>query len=71
MYEAGTRIRRARPALLVKGEGAAFFYHDPIGVLAEELPDAKVITLPGGHAPHIISMESFLERFARFLSEQT
>lgn len=63
--------RFEKAVLLVKGEGSSSFYHDLIDILAEELPHAEVVTFPGAHAAHIISMEPFMERFARFLLEQT
>ncbi|MGD8791105.1 MAG: alpha/beta hydrolase [Anaerolineae bacterium] len=59
-----------KPVLLVKGEGSNPDLHSGIDVLAEELPDARVITLPGGHSPHIVSMETFLARLTGFLSER-
>jgi pimeloyl-ACP methyl ester carboxylesterase len=59
-----------KPVLLVKGEGSIEFNHEVVDILAEELPDARVVSFPGGHAPHIVSMEPFLERFYRFLSER-
>jgi pimeloyl-ACP methyl ester carboxylesterase len=61
-----------KPVLLVKGEGQSHnLHHDIIDVLVEELPNAQVVAFPGGHAPHIVSMEPFLERFTRFLSERS
>ena len=64
-------VRRfQKPVLLVRGEGSSPYYHDIIDVLFEELPDARVVTFPGRHAPHIISMQPFLERFTRFLSQR-
>lgn len=57
-----------KPVLLVKGEGSEKLMHDIIDVLAEQLPDARVVTFPGGHAPHIVSMQPFLECFGEFLS---
>lgn len=63
-------VRRfERPVLLVKGEGSLSYYHDVIDVLAGELPDAEVISFPGGHAPHIVSMQPFLDAFTRFLAD--
>jgi pimeloyl-ACP methyl ester carboxylesterase len=59
-----------KPVLLVQGEGSNPFYYDIIDVLVEEFPDARVVTFPGGHAPHIVSMQPFMERFTRFLSER-
>ena len=57
-----------KPVLLVKGEGSNPTLHSISDILAEELPDAQVVTFPGGHAAHILSMQSFMERFSRFLS---
>lgn len=71
-HEDSIELLRAfeKPVLLVKGESANHnIHHDVIDVLAEELPNASVVTFPGGHAPHIVSMQRFLERFSRFLSE--
>ena len=73
-YQHGDNIHRVRaftkPVLLVKGEGSSPFLHDIIDVLVEELPNTRVVTFPGGHAAHIVSRESFMERFTRFLSER-
>lgn len=63
-------VRRfEKPVLLVNGEGSPAYYHDVIDVLAEEFPDARRVSFPGGHAPHIVSMQPFLESFNRFLSD--
>jgi pimeloyl-ACP methyl ester carboxylesterase len=59
-----------KPVLLVKGEGSSPYYYDIIDILAEEFPDARVVSFPGGHAPHILSMKPFMERFEHFLSER-
>jgi pimeloyl-ACP methyl ester carboxylesterase len=56
----------APPALLVKGTGSAPILHRIIDELARQLPNAQVTEWPGGHAPHIVSMEPFLERLAAF-----
>ena len=58
-----------KPVLMVKGEGSADYYYAIIDILAEEFPNASVVTYPGGHAPHIVSMQAFMERFTQFLSE--
>jgi pimeloyl-ACP methyl ester carboxylesterase len=57
-----------KPVLLVKGEGSNPNYHDVADALAEELPNARVVSFPGGHAPHIVSMQPFLEEFTRLLA---
>jgi pimeloyl-ACP methyl ester carboxylesterase len=62
------RVRElAKPALLVKGEGSTASLHAIIDILAEALPEAQVVRFPGGHAPHIVSMQPFLETFTHFL----
>lgn len=57
------------PVLLVKGTGSALFLHKIIDVLGLKFPDSKVIELPGGHAPHIVSRDSFLNEFEKFQRE--
>jgi hypothetical protein len=57
-----------KPVLLVKGEGSTAEMHDIIDILGEEFPKAQVVSFPGGHAAHIVSMGPFMERFTRFLS---
>ena len=71
-YEDSIELVRSfeKPVLLVKGEGSSQYYHDIIDVLAEELPNARVMSFPGGHAPHIISMQPFMAHFTRFLSQE-
>jgi pimeloyl-ACP methyl ester carboxylesterase len=54
------------PVLLVKGTGSSWFLHRIIDHLAERLPHAEVVEWPAGHAPHIVSMEPFLERLRSF-----
>ncbi|HXI56724.1 MAG TPA: alpha/beta hydrolase [Polyangia bacterium] len=55
-----------RPVLLVKGRGSARFLHQIVDGLAAELPGARVLTLPGGHAPQIVSMDAFMTALAAF-----
>jgi pimeloyl-ACP methyl ester carboxylesterase len=60
------RLRHtSMPVLLVKGTGSAPFLHQVIDVLADHLPDARVIELPGGHAPHLVSFDRFMEHVER------
>jgi pimeloyl-ACP methyl ester carboxylesterase len=54
------------PVLLVKGTGSAPFLHRIIDVLAAQLPNARVIEFPGGHAPHIVSRDRFLAELGNF-----
>ncbi len=58
-----------KPVLLVKGAGSSPYLHQIIDVLAEQMPQARVVTYPGGHAAHIVSMRSFLADFSAILSE--
>ena len=55
-----------QPTLLVKGTGSAPFLHQIIDALAENIPHAQVVEFPGGHAPHIVSRDSFLTALERF-----
>jgi pimeloyl-ACP methyl ester carboxylesterase len=57
-----------KPVLLVEGQGSNL--HDVIAVLGEAFPNVRIEIFPGGHAPHIVSMQPFMERFTRFLSKQ-
>jgi pimeloyl-ACP methyl ester carboxylesterase len=59
-----------RPVLLVKGTGSAKFLHQIIEALAAQLPHANVAEMPAGHAPHIVSMDRFLEQMASFQSSE-
>jgi hypothetical protein len=54
------------PVLLVKGTGSSAWLHNVIDVLAKNLPDVRVIELPGGHAPHIVSKDRFMEELEHF-----
>jgi pimeloyl-ACP methyl ester carboxylesterase len=56
----------SRPVLLVKGTGSAIFLHQIIDALATQLPNAKVIELPGGHAPQLASIDQFMEEMRKF-----
>lgn len=58
-----------RPVLLVRGEDTSETMDHITTALAEELPDARIAVFPGGHAPHITSMQPFLESFRRFLAD--
>jgi pimeloyl-ACP methyl ester carboxylesterase len=55
-----------RPVLLVKGTGSAHVLHRIEDGLARALPNARMIELPGGHAPNIVAMDAFLESLAAF-----
>lgn len=55
-----------RPVLLVTGKGTAPFLRRIHETLARELPGARSTEMPSGHAPHIVSIDRFLEEVAAF-----
>jgi pimeloyl-ACP methyl ester carboxylesterase len=65
-------IRRVRsfnrPTLLFKGGGSSPWLHQIVDILGTEFPQVKVKMLPGGHAPHIVSMGEFMDAFNGLLS---
>ncbi len=56
-----------RPVLLFKGDDSSAFLHGIVDILGEEFPNATVKQLPGGHAPHLASMEPFLASLSDFM----
>jgi pimeloyl-ACP methyl ester carboxylesterase len=54
------------PVLLVTGTDTAPFLRRVHERLDLELPDARALEMPGGHAPHLVSMDRFLEALATF-----
>jgi len=54
------------PVLLVKGTGSSPWLHQIIDVLSENLPHARVVEFPGGHAPHIVTRDKFLTELEAF-----
>jgi pimeloyl-ACP methyl ester carboxylesterase len=60
-----------KPVLLFKGEGSSGFLHEIIDILGEEFPNAQVKTLPGGHAPQVVSIEGFVRILTTFLAQPT
>lgn len=56
-----------RPVLLATGTGTSPFLRDIIDTLAETLPHARVVELPAGHAPHIVSADRFFAELRTFL----
>ncbi|MHB8894262.1 MAG: alpha/beta fold hydrolase [Candidatus Geothermincolia bacterium] len=63
-------VRRfEKPVLLFKGEGSSAFLHVIIDILAEQFPHATVVSLPGGHALQLISMDAFMTVLNGFLVE--
>jgi pimeloyl-ACP methyl ester carboxylesterase len=65
------RVQNFRaPSLLVKGTGSSPWLHKVIDILGTTIPNARVVEYPGGHAPHIISMDKFMAELERFHSSQ-
>jgi pimeloyl-ACP methyl ester carboxylesterase len=54
------------PVLLVTGRGTAPFLRAVHDVLESELPAARSLELPGGHAPHLVAMDEFIARLTEF-----
>jgi pimeloyl-ACP methyl ester carboxylesterase len=66
-HDTAARLRGFdRPVLLVKGTGSSHFLHRIVDGLAATLPHAKLIELPGGHAPNLVSADAFLDAMAEF-----
>jgi pimeloyl-ACP methyl ester carboxylesterase len=57
------------PVLLIKGTGSTTYLHRIIDRLAEDLPHAEVVELPGGHAAPVEAMDVFIETVLRFTQE--
>jgi pimeloyl-ACP methyl ester carboxylesterase len=54
------------PVLLATGTGTSPFLRAVHDRLAETLPNARTLELPGGHAPHLVAMDDFLARLEAF-----
>ena len=59
-----------RPVLLFKGTGSSYAFHRIIDVLSRTLPDARIVELPGGHAPHLVALDEFLKTLEVFQGRQ-
>jgi pimeloyl-ACP methyl ester carboxylesterase len=55
-------------ALLVRGDVTTETDKRVVDVLAEQLPNATVVELPGDHAAHIESIDAFLEALENHLA---
>ncbi len=63
------RVRNfTRPTLLFKGENSSLWLHQIVDILADKFPNVRMEILPGGHAPHIVSIERFMEILVGFVS---
>ncbi len=59
-----------KPTLLFKGQGSSSWLHQIVDILAVEFPQVRVESLPGGHAPHIGSMEPFMVSLGGFIASR-
>lgn len=57
------------PTLLIKGTGSSPWLHQVINGLANNIPHSRVIEFPGGHAPHIVSLEKFMKELEKFQND--
>jgi hypothetical protein len=63
-------LRSFQPrTLLVKGTGSTAWLHQVIDELAANIPNARIIELPGGHAPIVVAMLQFLEELEKFQND--
>ena len=58
-----------RPVLLATGTGTSPFLRDVIDTLAAAFPRARVIEMPAGHAPHLVSPDRFFGELKVFLED--
>lgn len=58
------------PVLLVKGTGSVYFLHRIIDGCGKSFPQSHVVEFPGGHAPHLVSRDQFLEAVESFQRHQ-
>jgi pimeloyl-ACP methyl ester carboxylesterase len=56
-----------RPVLLATGTGTSPFLRHVIDTLGAEFPRARVIEMPAGHAPHLVSSDRFFGNLKEFL----
>jgi|GEM_PF-811207 len=67
------KIQRLRnfqvPTLLVKGTGSTKWLHDVIDGLAANIPHSRIVEFPGGHSPHIVTTDKFLDELEKFQKE--
>ncbi len=58
------------PVLLVKGTGSTPALHAVIDELGRRLPNSQTVEYPAGHAPHIVSMDRFLDKLVSFQAQR-
>jgi pimeloyl-ACP methyl ester carboxylesterase len=65
-----SRVRNFnRPVLLATGTGTSPFLRHVIDTLAAAFPRARVIEMPAGHAPHLVSPDRFFGELKAFLKD--
>jgi pimeloyl-ACP methyl ester carboxylesterase len=55
-----------RPVLLVTGTGTPHWLRRITDTLATRFPHVRLLEMPAGHAPQLVSMDRFLEELAAF-----
>jgi pimeloyl-ACP methyl ester carboxylesterase len=60
-----------RPVLLATGTGTSPFLRHVIDTLATAFPHARMVEMPAGHAPHIVSADRFFGELQAFLASPT
>ena len=66
-HDRAARLRSfGRPTLLFKGTGGSHLFHRITDVLGATLPNARVVELPGGHAPQLAATGEFLRILSDF-----
>jgi pimeloyl-ACP methyl ester carboxylesterase len=60
------RLLSDKRVLLVKGKESTLAVG--VDLLAKELPNAKVLVLPDGHASHIVAQDQFIDELEKFIT---
>jgi pimeloyl-ACP methyl ester carboxylesterase len=67
--EARLQLLRGKPVLLVKGKDSVGGNAGIVDLLSKALgPNSKVITLPDGHASHIVAQDQFIAELKQFIA---
>lgn len=56
------------PTLIVAGGPTSHVYQDRLGMLADALPDARLVTVPAGHRVHTKEPDQFIDSVMPFLT---
>lgn len=60
-----------RAVLLATGTGTSPFLRDIVDTLAAAFPNVRVVEMPAGHAPHLVSTDQFFGELTTFLGDKT